>query len=425
MSARIRTTALRRQARVAMTASVVAIALAACGDAADITAPARYAMPPSTPTAHRAAMDVTVDLETGTMTVESISPSQTSGSTAGISAAIYGNQGVTVRLYNGPVVIGSSPTAGKKRYSTMVGVRNLLAHSIGDEQSSSAPADIIGIDVFMVDEPAVTMTSSTCVTACTVTMVDHHGVRSFTKPNQKFWHWNEILGPAGSSTDTTRTRTSFTFEADTQVTNFRFMVVLNAPWPAPFETRYKVEYSADALPTAGNSSIWRASVTGDAVVSTALGELTIDAKNGAANYFRLDSVGPSQSAYMEARIRWNGITQNLTEAEPRFTIVDGTKFISLGIFPNGAGFINSSGVLVGTKYATVPTVYLTYRLQKYAADSVVFFVDGVRGGKLAYASLPASPYGTATRLEFGAINSKRLTSSTWDYVLYEIGVATP
>ena len=44
---------------------------------------------------------------------------------------------------------------------------------------------------------------------------------------------------------------------------------------------------------------------------------------------------------------------------------------------------------------------------------------------LAYSAFPASPYGTATRVQFGATNSKKLTSSTWDYLVYEIGVATP
>lgn len=413
-------------ARIARTAAVpvLAVMLAACGEAGEPTAPAYRPTTPAVPPATRTAVTASVDLDAGTMTFEPASSSSALNSAAGVSAAMYGNQGVTVRLYNGPVTVSASATPGKKQFSTMVGIRNLLPHSIGDEQSG-ASADTIGIDVFMVGEPSVKSTSSACIVACTVVMRDHSGMRAFTAPNQKYWHWHELLGAAGSGTDTTRSRMRFTFETDTQVTNFRFTVVLNAPWPAPFETRFKVDYQADALPTSTTASPWKLALTGDATVSQASGALTIDAKTGSAFYYRLDSIGQSQRAYVEARLQWNGITQNLSESEPRFALVDGVKFISLGIFPNGVGFVTSAGVLVGTKYAVVPTTYQTYRVQKYGADSAVFFVNGTRGGMLSYASLPASPYGTGTRVEFGATNSKKLTSSTWDYLVYEIGVATP
>ena len=404
--------------------SMTAVVLAGCGETGDLTAPTYRPTTPVAPPAMRTAVIASVDLTDGTMTFEPASSSPTYNSASGVSAAIYGNQGVTVRMYNGAVTVSASATPGKKQFTTMVGVRNLLAHAIGDEQAG-ASADTIGIDVFMVGEPSVKSTSSACPVACTVVMRDHHGVRAFTAPGQKYWHWHEVLGAAGSGTDTTRTRMRFTFEADTQVTNFRFTVMVNAPWPAPYESRYKVDYQGDALPTATTASPWKLTLTGDAVVSQANGGLTIDAKTGSAFYHRRDSIGQSQSAYVEARVMWNGITQSLTEAEPRFAIVDGTKYVALGIFPNGVGFVNSSGALVGTKYALVPTTYQTYRVQKYAADSAVFYVNGTRGGVLTYSALPASPHGTATRVEFGATNSKKLTSSTWDYLVYEVGVATP
>ena len=418
--------AFGRNARSACTAlvSLLAVVLTACGETGDPTSPAYRPMTPSAPPAMRTSVIASVDLETGTMTFEPASSTSSLNSAAGVSAAIYGNQGVTVKMYNGPVTVSASATPGKKQFTTMVGIRNLLPHSIGDEQSG-ASADTIGIDVFMVGEPSVKSTSSACLVPCTVVMRDHHGVRAFTAPSQKYWHWHELLGAAGSATDTTRSRMRFTFETDTQVTNFRFTVVLNAPWPAPIESRYKVDYQADALPTSTTASPWKLTLTGDATVTQASGALTIDAKTGSAFYHRLDSIGPTQSAYVEARVLWNGITQNLAESEPRFGIVDGTRFIALGIFPNGVGFVTSGGVLVGTKYAVVPTTYQTYRVQKYGADSAVFFVNGTRGGMVAYSALPASPYGTGTRVEFGATNSKKLTSSTWDYLVYEIGVATP
>ena len=424
MSAHARPSALIRHLRLALTILIVAGALA-CDTASDITAPTYRPMPVAT-TAVRAEVIATVDVASGTMTFEPARSNSRLNSASGISAAIYGNQGVTVRLYNSPVVISPSETAGKKQFSAMVGVKNLLAYPIGDEQGGDAPADTIGIDVFMTQEPVVTGTSSPCSPACTVTMRDYHGVRAFTAPNQKFWHWHDRLGAAGTATDTTRTRTPFTFEADTQVTSFSFTVVLNAPWPAPYETRYKVDYQGSALPTDGVSTPWKMVQTTGANAPTVNGGLILDPQSGEILFYRLDSIGQTQSAYFEARIRMNSISpQNSNNAEARIVLVDGTKFIALGVFSSGVGFINGTNALVGTKYNMVTSEAHTYQLRKYAADSAVFLVDGVRRGSLAYAALPASPYGTETRVEFGAVNSKKLTTSTWYYVTYEIGVPHP
>ena len=425
MSATARGTTLHRHLRIASILAIAAMSLAACGDAADLTAPT-YRPQPVAPSAMRAEVLATVDLESGTMTFESARSGASLNSASGISAAIYGNQGVTVRLYNTPVVVSASATPGKKQFSAMVGVRNLLSYPIGDEQGGDAPADTIGIDVFMVQEPVATGTSSPCLPACTVTMRDYDGVRAFTAPNQKFWHWNDRLGAAGTATDTTRTRKAFTFEADTQVTSFSFTVVLNAPWPAPYETSYKVEYQPTVLPTSSTSTPWKMIQTTGANAPTVSGALTLDPQTGEISFYRLDSLGQTQSAWFEARIRMNSTSpQNSNEAEARIVLVDGNKFIALGVFPTGVGFINSANTAVGTRVAVTTNVAHTYQLRKYAADSAVFYVDGVRRGKLDYAALPASPYGTATRIEFGAINAKKLTTSTWESVAYEIGVPTP
>ena len=424
MSANRRFSALFRGIQVASTVAVMAGALA-CSDVADITAPGTRPARVAASTV-RAEVIATVDLENGTMTFEPAPSTARQGSASGISAAIYGNQGVTVRLYNSPVVVSPSSTPGKKLFSAMVGVRNLLAYPVGDEQGGDAPADTIGIDVFMVQEPVVTLTSTPCVPACTVTMRDYHGIRAFTAPNQKYWHWHDRLGAAGTPTDTTRVRTPFTFEADTQVTSFSFSVVLNAPWPAPYETRYKVDYQADALPTANVGTPWKLVQTAGANAPTVNGSLTLDPQTGEISFYRLDSLGQTQSAYFEARIQMNNSSpQNSNEAEARIALVDGTKYIAVGVFSSGVGFVNSSSTLVGTKYALVTSTPHTYQLRKYAADSAVLYVDGTRRGKMDYLALPASPYGTTTRVEFGAINSKKLTTSTWEYVTYEIGVPSP
>jgi hypothetical protein len=413
------------QARLGITTVVMVVALMACSDVADITGPTRRPLP-VVPSAMRTLMIATVDLEAGTMRFDPATGFGALNSASGISAAMYGNQGRTVRLYNTPVVVGASATPGKKQFSAMVGVQNLLPHPIGDEQAGDAPLDTIGIDVFMIEEPTVTATSSACTQTCTVTMRDHHGVRTFTDVNQKFWHWNDRLGATGTATDTTRTRLPFTFEADVQVTGFRFSVLLNAPWPPPHETRYKIEYAADSLPTAGVGSRWRLNSVGNADVSTMSSGLVIRPKQGEVSYYRLDSLAPSQDAYIEARVRWDGnATENNTRAEPRITLVDGARMITLGVFSSGVGLVDGSGVLIGPKHAVSTTVYHSYQLRKYATDSAVFYVDEIRGGAMAYAALPLSPFGTTSRVQFGAVNQQKPNTSTWDYVTYEIGVPKP
>jgi len=421
-----RTAQSNRLPRVAMMMAAAVGVLVGCSDASDMMAPS-YRPVPVAPSAMRVEVIATVDLEAGTMTFEpTANASRSLGSSTGLSAAIYGNQGVTVRLYNTPVVVSASATPGKKQFSAMVGMKNLLSYPIGDEQGGAAPLDTMGIDVVMVQEPAVVSTSSACAPACTVTMRDYHGVRAFTAPNQKYWHWNDRLGAFGSGTDTTRTRTRFTFEADTQVTNFSFGVVVNAPWPAPYETRSKVDYPADALPTSSVATPWRLSQVGGANAPTISNGLVLDPQAGEISFYRLDSIGATQDAYIEARVRMNNVSpQNSNTAEARIVLVDGVKYIGLGVFSSGVGFVNSAHELVGIKFALATSTAHTYQLRKYAADSAVYYVDGTRRGKLAYAALPASPYGTSTRVEFGAINSKKLTTSTWEFVTYEIGVATP
>ena len=112
-----------------------------------------------------------------------------------ISPAIYGNQGVTAQIYNTPVVM-TQPSPTVRRFEAQVGVRNLLSHVVGDEQSGAATPDTIGIFVFFTSGPTVTAPSP--CPGCTVTMVSHHGSQTFTAPSQKYFHWQERLAPAGS-----------------------------------------------------------------------------------------------------------------------------------------------------------------------------------------------------------------------------------
>ena len=189
-----------------------------------------------------------VDADRGTMTFR---PVPVGGSS--ISPAIYGDQGVTAQLYNTPVVV-TQPSPTVRRFEAQVGVRNLLSHVVGDEQSGAAPPDTVGIFVFFTSGPTVT-TPSPCP-GCTVTMVSHQGSQTFTAPSQKFFHWQERLAPAGSLGDTTTVRKLWHFDASTAVTGFRFDVLISAPWASPNETRWKVEYPADSVPAVGSEPRW-------------------------------------------------------------------------------------------------------------------------------------------------------------------------
>ena len=399
--------------------ALVCSAALACGDAPTAREQNEVPTIPQRVTALRAE----VDADRGTLTFRSVPIGGSS-----IDAAIYGDQGVTAQIYNTPVVI-TQPSPTVRRFEAQVGVRNLLNHVVGDEQSGAAPPDTIGIFVFFTAGPTVT-TPSPCA-GCTVTMVSQHGSQTFTAPNQKYFHWQERLAPAGSLGDTTTFRTLWQFDASTAVTGFQFDVLISAPWAAPNETRWKVEYPADSVPTTGSEPSWTLRQThASASAAAAGGFLVLTAatpRDREISFYRRDSVPSSQSAYAEARLRYTGATIFL--AGPWLVIDDATRFVGLGVRSNAVGFITTSRAFLGTPFAmNTTTAHNVYQLRKYGADSAVFYVNGTQRGAIAYTSLPASIYGaTAPLIQFGHVTqaSNQGGSSSWDYVIYEIGAAEP
>jgi glucose/arabinose dehydrogenase len=372
--------------------------------------------PPFTPQQQVMVLRGEVDADRGTLTFSALPLGG-----AGLSPVVYGNQGVTVQLYNTSVVI-TQPSPTVRRFEAQVGIRNLLGHVVGDEQAGASPPDTIGLFVFFISGPVVTAPGA--CTGCTVTLVSHHGERTVTAPNQKYFHWQERLAPAGSPGDTTRLRSTWRFEANAGVTSFRFDVLVSAPWPAPEETRWRVEYQADSVPESGDEPRWRLRQSGLGSHSANDGRLTINppALEGERSFYRRDSVATGGSAYIEAIMRYTGSSTTLTD--PWLVIDDGARFIALGIRSDSVGFISASRSFLGPRVAiTTPSGDHTYQLRKYAADSAVFYVDGVRGGQLAYSAFPTTNYaGTAPLLQFGSAAGG---ASVWDGVIYEIGVASP
>lgn len=415
---------------------VLAATTAACADDQHVTAPVVQPSAPTAPSLEIGELRATVDVVAGTMTFEPIAQHGAFAGAGIISTAIYGNQGVTVRIYNSPVVSAVSATnPAKKTFSASVGIRNLLPYPIGDEQSDASPADAIGLDVFMGAGPNVTATSSACSPACTVTVQNPDGTRAFNAPNQKYWHYQDHLGAAGSSTDTTLVRKLWVFEADTQVTNFSFNVVVNAPWPAPYETRWKVDFGGDASPESTAGSQWQQVVAGAGgtltLNSPSAGLMTLETvRKTTQAYTRYDSLSSTTSAYMEVRVRRNDGSNKPEEVV--IGMADGTKWIAIGLTSTRIGFLNASYQYSGTSYAVTAGTFHTYQIRKFAADSVQLLVDGTRIASRTYSSLTNAPAGSSSAFFFGGPGAiipgpKNVAdqSTTWDYVIYEIGVPTP
>lgn len=265
-----------------------------------------------------------------------------------------------------------------------------------------------------------------------MTLVSHHGTGTFTAPTQKYFHWQERLAPAGSSGDDTGLGTTWRFDADAAATGFRFDVLVSAAWPPPDETRWTVAYPADSLPQSGSEPRWQIRQVGalsSPSVSGGLLTLTSGIIAGREmSVYRRDSVTSGANAYAVASMQYNGPSTTL--AEPWLVIDDATRFVALGVRTNAVGFINTSRQFIGTPFTmTTTTAQNRYQLRKYAADSAVFYVNEMRRGQIAYTSLSTSNYGaTAPLIQFGnitATSSFATSSSTWDYVIYEIGVASP
>jgi hypothetical protein len=391
--------------------------------------------PPRPPARALAGLRATADLVAGTLTFEPLPQRSQNRSTQGtlIRAAIYGDQGVTVRLYNAPVTIANPSSPGKKTFSAPVGLRNLLAFPIGDEQAGTTPTDTMGIYVFVSSGPAVTGTSSSCSPSCTVTVLNEHGTLAFSGANQPYWHWNERLGAAGGGSDTTRVRRTWTFEADTQVTGFQFEVLVSAAWARPNETRWKVAYEGDSIPDLNAEPRWSRNAQGGAgtfaLNNPGPGVITINAAAGSrVAFLQHDSLASTTSAWIEARFRTNG---NTAQPEISFGIDDDARFIGAGANGSQIGFLTGTFVFLGTPVTVNTSVFRTYQLRKFGADSVQLLMDGARIASSPYTAFSTSIAQLPYFFHFGAVGtgfppvSAAGNSSSWDHVIYEIGSPQP
>lgn len=366
---------------------------------------------PSRPQGTAAALRGTVDLDRGTLEFAPVIP----GSFPGFAPAIYGDQNVNVRLYNTPVVVDSSTSTW--RWTANVGVRNMRPHPIGDEETASTPADTIGVFVFFVQEPVL----GTPCGGCFARIANFQGTMSFDAPQRKYFHWperlNELNAPLG---DTTRSRRTWTFETSAGVRSFSFSVLVAAAWPAPYENRWRVEYTADALPAA-SAPAWKFQGTGGNS-SVSGGSLSLRGRFSGL-FYRRDPIAPAQNAYAHAVVRFSG---GGSQPEVGLVLSDRVKLMGVGVANGIVGLISNAGTFIAGTTSSFGNGTHELQLRKYGADSVVYFVDGVRRAAAPYINLSADTFTPPmSSVSFGGLPTSDGTNSTWDSVIYEIGVPAP
>jgi hypothetical protein len=418
--------------RMTIAASTALGAVIGCSDARTTSVISPLEPTGTHPVTQVAHLRGTLDVATGTLSFDPVSAAGTSVA-GGPSAAIYGDQGKNVRIYNSAVVT-SAPVAGKKTYTANVGIKNLLGFRIGDEQNAAVPPDTLGIYVFVNTQPVVSGTSSPC--NCTVTVKNPDGVLNFSAPNQPYWFWSDILGVAPTTRDTTAVRKTWVFEADTQVTRFNFDVLVSAAWSAPNETVWTATWSGDSIPDSSSTPHWRRAAT-TKVTAAKLGgglfDIEVQRSKDSVLFIRKDSLSAASSAYIEARFR---LDNGGNDASPQAGVAldDNNKRIALLVSDSSftgraqVGFAGASGAFTGSTYALSVKSLHRYTLRKFGTDSVVGYVDDTSRVRLPYTSLPPSQYaaGQSSLFEFGIVStSARNTITTWDYVSYQIGKATP
>jgi hypothetical protein len=366
---------------------------------------------PAVPTAAIATLRGTVDLDHGTLEFEPVQPA----GLPGFSAAIYGDQNVNVRVYNSPVVLDSSTSTW--RWTANVGIRNLRPHFIGDEETTAVPLDTMGLYVFFVQEPVLGQPCG----GCFVRIANHDGSMSFDAPNRKYFYWRERLNAVGSPAgDTTRVRRAWRFETSAGVRSFSFTVLVAAAWPAPHETRWRVEYTADSLPER-SAPVWKFEGTGGNV-TVGSGSLTLRGRF-TGMFYRRDPIAPTQDAYVDAVVRVNGAG---SPPGTGMALSDRVKLMGLGIGSGTVGLLSANGTFLAGTTAPLGNGVHQFQLRKYGADSVVYFVDGVRRGGAAYGTLSSDTLTPPlSSVSFGGLPTGNGTNSTWDGVIYEIGVASP
>ena len=224
---------------------------------------------------------------------------------------------------------------GTRRFEAQVGIRNLLAHVIGDEQAGAAPPDTMGIFVFFISGPVVTAPSP-CA-GCQITLSSQHGERMVTAAEP------EVLPLAGASRAGGRARRHHALAHDValrcQCRRHRVPVRGVGQRAVARAGRDAVEGRVPG--GLGSGERHRAQVARAAdrrLACRGRGRLTIT--GGPRNFYRRDSIATTGRAYIQATMRYTGSSTTL--AEPWLAIDDGARLIALGMRSGAVGFVTAS-----------------------------------------------------------------------------------
>ncbi len=453
----------QRNRRFALGTLALVLALGACHD--DAMAPTR-GVPPIDQMTDLGTYIVDVNLKTGAVVSY---PAQTGTSASGsVDARFFGAFGTISHTFR---LRGGAPTAGNT-FTLDDHIENLFSFPIGTHLPHATgvfPEDTMGVYVYMAILPTVTAGCTPSATCKVAADSGEDGAFPFTTPTpQPYMFFKTILeatdGTPHSGLDFTDQTSvgginysrSFSFRASSGVTNFKFGVSVRAAVVKPNENRWLVTYVGDSLPNRLGTSLadlrsdpdWRVQGSAASVTDTSI--ITAGCTSGAAHcfriisttpsnavpadsitYFRSDSVGTSDSAYIAATVA----VSNLRPNSPSIFLgmQDRVKLIQVGITSNKAGFCNASNALISGGFGTINASKITsWRVAKYVADSVVLFGNGARVAKLAYSALPAAPSASLPTPFFFFGNrvlhttpAPTAVTSRWTSVSYEIGATSP
>lgn len=436
----------------------VAVAMASVGACRDQSVAPKQVAPPVDQMANLGTTIVDVNLQTGRVVSY---PVGLGSPPSGIDASFFGATGTIHHVFQ---LQGGAPTAGNT-YILRDHIENVFPYSIGTHLHHALgvfPEDTIGVFVFMSIQPVV-IAGCTAGPTCTVKADSgYDGAFPFTSGTpQQFMYFKTILEPAdafpnqgldftdqspangGTGIDYFRT---FAFRASPGVTNFKFGVSVSAAREKPNDTRWKVTYVGDSLPIRVGNSLadlrsepdWRVHGGAAAVSDTSI--VTSGCAGGSArclrivsaspsasdsiSFFRSDSLGTSDSAYIVATLN----TSNTPNDIPVVFVgmQDRVKLISFGISNNKVGLCDAANTFLPATAS--PSSVTSWRIAKFAADSVVIYGDGTRVLQYTYSALPAAPVASAPNPFFWFGNRASTgtnVTSLWSSVVYEIGATTP
>lgn len=152
-------------------------------------------------------LDCTVELAEPSISCEAAD----SAAAAGALGAVLGGGGPSIGLISDHLFFHDV----SRILSAEVAVRNLLTQALGSRDGVTADPD--GIRVFFVDEPVVTRGSGSVI------LRSSDGVAGFTRADQPFFHYNQMLMPLESS----KTR-RWEWELPGEVESFSFQVGVSA-----------------------------------------------------------------------------------------------------------------------------------------------------------------------------------------------------